>query len=63
MSCLARTGWVLGEYPNDPVQTGQERGVLERRSKVVLVTGWPKEETWDGEVGRDIIVFNEKHYI
>ena len=22
--------------------------------QVVLVTGWPKEETWDGEVGTDI---------
>ena len=37
--------------------------MLERGNKVVLVTGWPKEETWDGEVGEDIIVFNEKHYI
>ena len=31
--------------------------------QVVLVTGWPKEETWDGEVGRDINVFNVEHYI
>ena len=31
--------------------------------QVVLVTGWPKEETWDGEVGRDINAFNVEHYI
>ena len=30
---------------------------------VVLVTGWPKEETWDGEVGQILIVFNVVHYI
>ena len=30
-----------------------ERSVRER-VQVVLVTGWPKEETWDGEVGTDI---------
>ena len=23
------------------------------RVQVVLVIGWPKEETWDGEVGTD----------
>ena len=30
-----------------------ERSVIEW-VQVVLVTGWPKEETWDGEVGKDI---------
>ena len=31
--------------------------------QVVLVTGWPKEETWDGEVGTDINCINVVHYI
>ena len=26
--------------------------------QVVRVTGWPKAETWDGEVGTDIMIFD-----
>ena len=42
---------------------GQEGGEKAEGCKVVLVTGWPKEETWDGEFGNAINVFNMNHYI
>ena len=42
---------------------GQEGGEKAEGCKVVLVSRLPKEETWDGEAGNAINVFNENHYI
>ena len=42
---------------------GPEGREKDEGCKVVLVTGGPKGETWDGEVGNAINVFNVNHHI